>query len=201
MVERPEPSLAPHPRAVNPGTSVAPSPREELPMRPALTSALLLATLAINCRMQPAELTLDLAGPAVADPQVFHGNCFAGWVVRVELRVRETRGVAVVVERLAYRLADEGRGVDLGAEVLDAPAIDVRYGDRVVEAGGSRVFGLCVPSAARPVGPIAFVGDIAGLDDNGNPVAARFRLSAASLTVRDPVPGQEGACPDGVAGR
>ncbi len=124
---------------------------------------LLLAVVA-SCTPEPAELMVRLVGPAVGEPQFFHGNCFAGSIVRVDLQVQETQGVALRLERLSYRLSDEGRGVELAAEVLVGEALDERYGGRRLDAGGIRVLSLGAPSGSRPVGPIAVTGGIAATD-------------------------------------
>ena len=151
--------------------------------------------LGAGCGSEPGRLVAEIVGPAEADPLVFHGNCFAGWQLRVELRVRESGGTAVWIERLDYRLQDEGLGVSVVEESLDSAAIEERYGESLVPPNGSRVFPLGAPSGERPIGPVVLSGTVAGRDDGGSRVTTSFRLAAPSLLVRDPDLGPGGACP------
>jgi len=157
--------------------------------------------LGAGCGTEPGRLVAEIVGPAEADPLVFHGNCFAGWQLRVELRVRESGGTAVWIERLHYRLADEGLGVGLVEEALDTAAIEERFGESLVPANGARVLTLGALSTARPIGPVVLSGSVTGRDEGGSRVGTTFRLTAPSLIVRDPDLGPGGACPPPAEGR
>ena len=161
-----------------------------------------LAILAIvvaassGCGSDPGRLESEVAGDATADPQIFHGNCFAGWFVSLDLQFNETQGVDVALDLLGYRLFDEGRETVIGSESLDAATLEERYGSRVIPARGARIFRIGLPSGTRPEGPILVTGTAVGLDENGNGVNLQFRLTA-DLVVNDPVPSTGGACPPG----
>lgn len=154
-----------------------------------------LVLLGVGCSPDPGEITVDLAGSATASPQYFHGNCFAGWSLGVDLRTRETQGVDIFIATLTYRLSDQGSGTELSQERLDAEALDSRYGQRasVLVARTSRIFRLVAVSSSRPVGPIAVTGTIEGRDENGQRVTTPFQLTA-NLVVNDPGPPGGGAC-------
>lgn len=156
--------------------------------------ALLGVSLAGGCSAKAARLATELTGPATATPLVFHGNCFVGWEVTVELRVQETGGAGVWLEELSYRLTDEGRGETLAEDVLDAATLEQRYGESAIPAYGARLFPLGGPPGGRPVGPIVLTGTLRGRQEEGDLVTQTFRLPAPSLVVSDPEPGAGGAC-------
>lgn len=160
-------------------------------MRPRSVAFFLLLT---GCTPDPAELTVSLVEPVIANAQYFHGNCFAGFSFGVDLRVQETAGVGVVLSRLVYRLADQGTAEVLSDESLDARTIDERYGAgaSTLPSNGIRRYPL-VGVSRQPVGPISVAGEIEGLDDNEQRVAEAFQLSAP-LVVNDPGPPSGGAC-------
>jgi len=160
-----------------------------------LSAAFYVLLVSMGCSPDPGELTVNLSGPATASPQYFHGNCFAGWSLGVDLHARETRGVDVFIASLTYRLSDQGSGVELRSETLDAEALDLTYGERasVLVARSTRIFLLVAVSSSRPVGPIAVTGTIEGRDENGQRVTAPFQLTA-NLVVNDPGPPGGGAC-------
>ncbi len=156
----------------------------------------LVAFLALyGCAADPAVLVPSLVDPASATAQYFHGNCFAGFAVHVDFRVRETQGVEVVLSQLEYQLADRGTGQVLLDERLDGRALEDRFGASasLVRAGATRTYPLSGTSGGRPAGPLAVRGEIAGVDENGEPVVASFDLSA-TLVVTDPGPPAGGAC-------
>jgi hypothetical protein len=146
------------------------------------------------CGSDPGRLESEVAGDASADPQIFHGNCLAGWVVSLDLQFNETQGVDVALDLLSYRLFDEGRETVIGSESLDAATLEERYDSRVIPAHGARIFRIGQPSGLRPQGPILVTGTAVGLDENGNGVNLQFRLTA-DLVVNDPEPSDGGACP------
>lgn len=155
-----------------------------------------MALLAFTgCASDPAVLVPSLADPASATAQYFHGNCFAGFAVGVDLRVQETQGIEVVLSRLDYQVVDRGTGLVLSDERLDGRALEDRFGESasLVPAGESRTFPLAAVSHQRPVGPLAVRGEVSGVDENGEPVVASFDLSA-TLVVTDPGPPAGGAC-------
>ena len=154
---------------------------------------LAIVVAASACGSDPGRLQSELAGGATADPQIFHGNCLAGWVVSLDLQFNETQGVDVALDLLGYRLFDEGRETVIGSENLDGATLEERYGSRVIPAHGSRIFRIGLPSGLRPQGPILVTGTAVGLDENGNGVNLQFRLTA-DLVVNDPAPSDGGAC-------
>ncbi len=155
--------------------------------------AIVVATTSA-CSSDPGRLQSELAGSATAEPQIFHGNCFAGWIVSLDLQFNETQGVDVSLDLLSYRLFDEGRETVIGSENLDGATLEERYGSRVIPAHGARIFRIGLPSGLRPQGPILVTGSAVGLDENGNGVNLSFRLTA-DLVVHDPEPSDGGACP------
>ncbi len=160
-------------------------------MRPRSVIFFLLLT---GCTPDPAELTVSLIEPATANAQYFHGNCFAGFSISVDLRIQEARRVGVVLSRLAYRLTDRGTGQLLADENLDMRAIEDRYGERAssIPAGATKVFRIGSVSG-EPVGPLAITGEIEAMDENDQRVAEAFDLTAR-LEVNDPRPPASGAC-------
>jgi len=160
-----------------------------------LAAPFLAVAVSAGCSSpEPARLTASVEGPAVAAPQFFHGNCFAGWSVRVELRVRETEGTAVWLDGLDFRILDAGLGGAVTDQSLDSVTFTDNYGERLVPPHGSVLLPVGGPSGERPVGPIVLEGVVRGRDENGNAVAASFHLTASSLDVHDPEPPGAGAC-------
>jgi len=140
-----------------------------------------------GCNARQGELGVELSGPAVSVPFVFHGNCVAGWSVAVDVRLRETGGRTVVIRSLTFRLTDEGRNAELGGSyTLTAAELTERFGGNFVPAHGSRVYRLAGRADARPEGPILLAGAIDARDESGRTVATSFRSSAPELVVHDP---------------
>jgi hypothetical protein len=141
-------------------------------------------------------LTADLIEPATASAQFFHGNCFAGWNVGVDLRVAERQRVDVFLDTLVYQITDRGTGLRLGEDALDQDALDQRYGFEasVVMGGSSRIYRVAGISSGRPVGPIDVTGEIAGRDENGNRVRAPLSLDVMLVVQDTGPPSQGGAC-------
>ena len=156
--------------------------------------ALLPLLVLTGCTPDPAVLVASAVEPATATAQYFHGNCFAGFSIGVDLRVQETQRVGVVLSRLAYRLTDRGTGQLLSDENLDRRGIEERYGERgsSIPAGSTKLFHVGSVSG-EPVGPIGVSGDIEGMDENDQTVVAAFDLSAP-LVVNDPGPPSGGVC-------
>ncbi|MGH9334133.1 MAG: hypothetical protein ACRD21_10330 [Vicinamibacteria bacterium] len=140
-------------------------------------------------------MTVSLVEPATAAAQYFHGNCFAGFSVGVDLRIEETRRVGIVLSRISYRITDQGSGQGLADEALDRQAIDERYGERssIIPASGTRQFRLGAITSGRPVGPIVVSGEIEALDENDQRVVESFQLTTP-VVVDDPGPPGGGAC-------
>src|SRR5262245_44963553 len=149
---------------------------------------------AVACRSDPGRLEAELVGAATADPLIFHGDCLAGWMVAVDLQLSETHGADVLLDLLSYRMADDGRDIEIGSESMNGTTIEERYGSRVVPAHGARIFRIGLQSSTRPEGPILVSGDAVGLDQDGNGVRHSFHFSA-DLVVHDPEPPLGGACP------
>jgi hypothetical protein len=146
------------------------------------------------CRSDPGRLDSQLVGTATADPLIFHGNCLAGWMVRLDLQLTETHGSDVLLDLLTYRLFDVGRDIGIGSESMDGATLEDRYGSRVIPANASRVFRIGLQSGVRPEGPIHVSGTAVGLDEDGNGVNLPFDFRA-TLEVHDPEPPIGGACP------
>jgi hypothetical protein len=150
--------------------------------------------LLTGCTQDPAELVVSAIEPATANAQYFHGNCFAGFGIALDLRVQETRRVSVLLSRFAYRLTDRGTGQSLADEDLNSREIDERYGERAssIPAGATKVFRIGGVSH-EPLGPLSIAGELAGMDENDRTVVASFDLSVR-LEVSDPGPPESGAC-------
>jgi len=149
-----------------------------------------------GCTPDPAELAVSLDEPANANAQYFHGNCFAGFSVGVDLRIQETKGIGVVLSRLSYRVTDRGTGQVLSDESLDSRALDERYGQSasVIPPSSGKNFRLGAISSDRPGGLLAVTGEIQAMDENDQTVVEAFDLSAP-LLVNDPGPPPSGgAC-------
>lgn len=158
-------------------------------------AALVLAVAVSACSSpEPARLTVAAEGPAVAEPQFFHGNCFAGWSVHVPLRVGETGGADVWLDGLDFRIVDAGLGVTLTDQSLDSAALADNQVDSLVPGHGSRLLPVAGRSEERPVGPLVVAGSVRGREENGSLVASSFHLTAPSLDVHDPEPPGAGAC-------
>jgi hypothetical protein len=131
--------------------------------------------------------------PATAIPQYFHGNCFAGFALGVDLRIQETEQVGVTLSRLSYRLSERETGRFLAEETLDGDGLRDRYGTVAVLPGATRLFHIGATVSEPPRGRLRIVGDFEGLDENGESVRASFDLDAA-VTVNTPEPPAGGAC-------
>jgi hypothetical protein len=161
--------------------------------RHAVLSLGLLLTSA--CDGERADLVVALGSSAHVSPQYFHGNCFAGWSIAVDLVVRETNEVQVVLSAFDYRLVDQGAGAEVGADSLDSSAIEARFGSmaNVLPGRTSRTFTVGAVDESRPSGPLEVTGSLSGRDENGNAVRASFALES-SLSVEDVPPPSDGAC-------
>jgi hypothetical protein len=130
---------------------------------------------------------------------VVHGNCFAGWYVAVDLIVRETRGVDIVIESVSLRVEDE-TGALLGERRVGSDFLLERFG----ESGASLPGGtsLRIPMSvgavsgsvdAPPIGhTIVASGEVAAADEQGS-VRSPFRTSAEVRIDGTPLPAS-GAC-------
>ncbi|HUG52516.1 MAG TPA: hypothetical protein VMR21_02900 [Vicinamibacteria bacterium] len=166
-------------------------------MRRLVAAAVVLAAAgAGGCDRPAGRLSVEVLGPVTAAPLVFHGNCFTGWLVAVQLRLRETEGVDVALERVSYRLADEGAGRELLAETLDAAQVEERAGSRLVPARGELRFPITAISTGEPIGPVVFEGEILGRDESGHAIVVPLR-STATMTVAPPPALGAGACGPG----
>lgn len=150
---------------------------------------------AVGCGSDPAVLRVDLVEPATASAQFFHGNCFAGWSVGVDVRITETKSVHVRIESFRYRLVDQGSGVEISAETLDAATLDVRYGEgaSVLPGGSSRLYRIGGVTGSPPSGPLGVEGEIVGRDENDHRVVAPLQLTT-TIRVGDDTPPESGAC-------
>lgn len=171
------------------------------PARSALVAVPLAMLGTTGCAGAPsAHLTVDLAVPPRAVPLVFHGNCFVGYALETVLRVRETEGVSVVIESLAFRFQDEAR-VDGGGESLDAAALDDRYGPgtRALPAYGTTDFSLSWRFDAAGRSPtsaptaVTISGEVAARDGSGQVVRAAYAVRSP-VTVVPYLPEPGGAC-------
>jgi hypothetical protein len=167
---------------------------------PALRTVGALVGLGIlsACAQDRAALEVSLV-PPVASRFLAHGNCFAGWYVVVDLIVRETRGVEVVIESVSLRVEDQ-TGNLLGERRIDSDFLRDRFGESgaTLQGGTSLRIPMSVGAVngsvdAPAIGPsIVASGEVLAADEQGS-VRSPFRISAA-VTVQDgPVPAG-GAC-------
>jgi hypothetical protein len=155
----------------------------------------LVFAIATGCVREPALLNVTLVGTASSSPQYFHGNCFAGWSVRAELRIAETNGVDAFLETVAFRLADEGSGREIQTSTFDASALEEIYGAGapVIPGGSQRTFPISGPSPERPNGPLGVSGNVSVRDETGTRVEKSFALTTAIRYDESPPP-SGGAC-------
>ncbi|MGE0592224.1 MAG: hypothetical protein AB7G23_11765 [Vicinamibacterales bacterium] len=130
--------------------------------------ALTLGMIVAACGAPGPELQLALAGDPVQSPLVFHGNCFAGWTIALEVEIRETRGSDVRLTGLSFevRTAD-GRRV--GGEALDEGSLADRYSaDRLdIRGGTARAFVVSVISDDPLEGALVVSGAVTGTHADG----------------------------------
>jgi hypothetical protein len=157
--------------------------------------ASILALWSFGCASDPARIVVSVVEPATASPQYFHGNCFAGFALGVNLRLQETQQVAVTLSHLSYRLSERETGAFIAEETLDARTLQDRYGEGAIAVmpGGRRLFRIAATVSEPPRGRLRIVGDFEGVDEHGEEVHASFDLEAAIL-VNNPEPPVAGAC-------
>ena len=160
--------------------------------RPLVLLVVAASMLAGGCEPTPrAQLVVEIDGPILAY-QFIRRDCPAGWYMGGSLRLRETGGVDVLLERLTFHLTDaenapptggDGNTFDWTRQVLPYEV------DPDLAAMGEKVFRLGAGSwSSRPVGPITVWGEVSGLDHDGNAVAQSFRLNAPLLVEGQGVP-------------
>jgi hypothetical protein len=151
-----------------------------------------------TCAHDRAGLEVSLV-PPVASRFVVHGNCFAGWYVAVDLIVRETKGVDVVIQSVSLRVEDQA-GQLLGERMIDSDFLRDRFGEfgATLSAGTSLRIPMSVgavngPVEAPAIGPsIVASGEVLAADEQGS-LRAPFRISAAVTVEGGSLP-TAGAC-------
>jgi hypothetical protein len=149
----------------------------------------------VVCGAPRAAVDVALDGTPVAAPLVFHGNCVAGWLLSLELRLRETQGVDAILDGVTYMVDDLASGAALGGESLNGASLRARFGDgaTTLPGRGSVKLTLAVRVDEPPAHGVRVSGAVAGHDTAG-PWGAPFSLSAAQVIAQAPLPGPGGAC-------
>jgi hypothetical protein len=157
--------------------------------------ASILALWSFGCASDPARLVVSVVEPATASPQYFHGNCFAGFALGVDLRLQETQQVGVTLSRFSYRMSERETGAFIAEETLDGRSLQDRYGEGAIAVppGATRLFRIGSSLPEPPRGRLRIAGDFEGIDENGEAVRTSFDLDAA-VTVNTPEPPVAGAC-------
>ena len=163
-----------------------------------LTFAVASLCVLASCGAERAELAVQLEAPAAATPLVFHGSCFAGFLLGFELRVIETEGTGLDLEALSFEVHDAATAEILGSEALAGADLRDRYGAAALHLPphGSRVF----PVSVRVSGPgrlsLTVVGEVRGADSTGL-VRQPYRLDLGEVLLQEPGPSGGGACSPG----
>jgi hypothetical protein len=155
----------------------------------------LLVLLAFGCATDRAALVVSVVAPATASAQYFHGNCFAGFALGLDLRLQETQKVGVTLSRISYRMSERETGTFIAEETLDARAIQERYGEGAIAVppGATRLFRIGATLSEPPRGRLRIAGALEGVDENGESVRTSFDLDVG-VTVSAPEPPAGGAC-------
>jgi hypothetical protein len=155
----------------------------------------LLALWFTACAADRAGLVVTVVEPATASAQYFHGNCFAGFALGLDLRVQETQRVGVTLSRVSYRLTERETGAFIAEETLDARAIQDREGEGAIAVppGSARVFRIGATVSEPPRGSLRIAGTLEGVDENGGSVRTSFDLDTA-VVVSATEPPAGGAC-------
>jgi hypothetical protein len=159
--------------------------------RPGLLLAIVL--LASACGSSDPSLHVALAGPAQATPLVFHGSCFTGYLLELDLVVTAGSNSDVMVGGIDYAVRDVTTGAEIGRDTLAAPTLVDRYGGDalLIPAAGARSYRIGVLSQRGPhSGPVEIAGRVSGRDMDGHAAVASYSLRSADVEgityVRDP---------------
>jgi hypothetical protein len=162
------------------------------------TLGILTLGLLAGCAQERAAVEVSLV-PPVASRFLVHGNCFAGWYVEVDLIVRETRGVDIVIESVSLRVEDD-TGALLGERNIDSTFLLDRFGETGASLPGGA--SLRIPMSVGAVNgsveapaigrSIVASGEVVAADEQGS-VRSPFRISAEVRIDGTAVP-TSGAC-------
>jgi hypothetical protein len=165
-----------------------------------------LLTLGVfcGCTRERAALDVSLTVP-VASRFIVHGNCFAGWYIALDVIVRETKGVDVLIESVSLRVDDTSAGL-LGERMVDAPFLRDRFGESgaSLPAHGSIRIPMSVGALGGSIvapaisGSVVVSGDILAADEQGT-LRTSYRLPAGVRIDDSPLP-SAGACSQPAAG-
>jgi hypothetical protein len=135
--------------------------------------------LLVSCGDERAGLTVELAGPPRNIKFIVHGNCFAGWIHSVPLRIRETSGRTVRIDRFSWEVQDPRTRATLNDSTVE-PA-----GDGVMLSPHGTWEQSTSANLTEPlVGIVLVSGEVRGQDEQG-PVNTAFRLETSQATVDD----------------
>jgi hypothetical protein len=156
-----------------------------------------IAVTAACSRPSSAELSIELAGPIVADPAiVITGGasdggitCIGGWIIHAKVRIREIGGVDVALGPIEYRFADAQTGVVLVSDIrdgrslywLDDPKGIPAHGEVIFDLGNVRFFGDVGSSRAPGAGPVVLSGTVNA--DDGTRLAVPFVFTAPAMVT------------------
>ena len=158
----------------------------------AIPFLLLCAAVLPSCaRSDGPQLTVELAGTPVAEAFLVHGNCLAGWFLRVPLRIRGENADLVSMDSLDVRADDPATNAMMGQDHVD-------LGSRPLDDGGRT---LDVPVSLRLTDTSALSGyqfkvvvsgEARGHDGDAG-VRAAYRLETTAQILIPP-PDGGGAC-------
>jgi hypothetical protein len=160
---------------------------------------LLGALAALACSEERAGLEVQLAQP-VASRFFAHGNCFAGWSIAIDVVVRETSGVEVVLDSVSVRVDDARTAEVLGERVVDATSLREQFGEAgaVIHGHGSLRLPMSVGAVAGSVdapatsGALLVSGMVVAHDERGM-VQVPYRMTA-ELSIDGGALPTSGAC-------
>jgi hypothetical protein len=135
-----------------------------------------------GCSDEKARLSVELSGPPVRAAFWAHGNCFAGWYLRVRIRVRETSGTPVMLESLSWRIEDVRDHTILGENTVDP--VTLRHDPAaMLGAHGTYEQGAAVPVSEDFRGRVVVAGEVAGKDVEGGRVHESYYLNTPETIV------------------
>jgi hypothetical protein len=165
--------------------------------RPLIRTLTVVAGLGVlaGCATDRARLAVELSAPPSVTPLVFHGNCFAGFLLSFDLRLEETGGAALDLSSLSFEVRDAVTAEALGGETLDAAALRDRYGAAALrlQPYASHTFEVGVRVSGPGRRGLTAVGEVSGADSEGL-VRQPYRIEIGDVILEEPQSSEGGAC-------